>query len=110
MELAFKDEVAKAIKDGFTAVELATAKSGLLQLRLQSRAQDRGLAGGLASNLYLGRTFAWSAALEAKIGALTVEDVSAAFRKYIDPVKITVIKAGDFAKVAKQAAAGEVKK
>jgi zinc protease len=110
VEAAFKDEVNKALKDGFTLVEVVAAKSGLLQQRLQSRAQDGSLAGGLASNAYLGRTFAFSAALEAKIEALKAEDVSAAFRKHIDPAKITYIKAGDFAKVAKQAAAGEVKK
>ncbi|MBC7625174.1 MAG: insulinase family protein [Aeromicrobium sp.] len=110
VELAFKDEVNKALKDGFTLVEVVAAKSGLLQQRLQSRAQDGSLAGGLASNAYLGRTYAFSAALEAKIEALKADDVSAAFRKYIDPAKLTFIKAGDFAKVAKQAAAGEVKK
>ncbi|MCA3018381.1 MAG: insulinase family protein [Rhodocyclaceae bacterium] len=110
VELAFKDEVNKAIKDGFTLVEVVAAKSGVLQQRLQSRAQDGSLAGGLASNAYLGRTYAFSAALEAKIEALKAEDVSAVFRKYIDPSKITFIKAGDFAKVAKQAAAGDVKK
>ncbi len=110
VELAFKDEVNKALKDGFTLVEVVAAKSGVLQQRLQSRAQDGSLAGGLASNAYLGRTYAFNAAIEAKIEALKAEDVSAAFRKYIDPAKITFIKAGDFAKVAKQAAAGEVKK
>jgi zinc protease len=110
VELAFKDEVNKAIKDGFTLVEVLAAKSGLLQQRLQTRAQDGSLASGLASNAYLGRTYAFSADIEAKISALKAEEVSAAFRKYIDPSKITFIKAGDFAKVAKQAAAGEVKK
>lgn len=110
VELAFKDEVNKALKDGFTLVEVVAAKSGVLQQRLQQRAQDGSLAGGLASNAYLGRTFAFSAAIEAKIEALKAEDVAAAFRKHIDPAKITFIKAGDFAKVAKQAAAGEVKK
>ncbi len=110
VELAFKDEVAKALKDGFTVAELVAAKSGALQQRLQSRAQDGGLAGSMAGHLYLGRTFAWNAAIEAGIEALKAEDVSAAFRKHIDPAKITFIKAGDFAKVAKQAAAGDVKK
>jgi zinc protease len=110
VEAAFKDEVAKAIKDGFTVAEVVAAKSGILQQRLQSRAQDGSLAGGLASNLYLGRTYAWSAALEAKIDALKADEVSAAFKKHIDPAKITIVKAGDFAKVAKMAAAGEVKK
>jgi zinc protease len=41
---------------------------------------------------------------------LKADEVSAAFKKHIDPAKITIVKAGDFAKVAKMAAAGEVKK
>ncbi len=104
VEVAFKDEVAKAIKDGFLMSEVVAAKSGILQQRLQSRAQDASLANGLALYLDLGRTYAWSAELEAKITALKPEDVVAAFRKHIDPAKITVVKAGDFANAAKKTA------
>ena len=110
VDAAFKDEVAKALKDGFTLVEVVAAKSGILQQRLQSRAQDGNLAGGLNNNADLGRTCAFSAELEAKISALKADEVSAAFRKYVDPAKLTIIKAGDFAKVARDAAAGVVKK
>ncbi|NJR72258.1 MAG: insulinase family protein [Gammaproteobacteria bacterium] len=121
VETAFKDEVAKAIKDGFTVAEVVAAKSGIAQQRLQGRAQDASLAGGIASNLYLGRTYAWSAALEAQFEKLKADDVSVAFKRHIDPAKLSIIKAGDFAKVAKLAAAptsapaapattGEVKK
>ena len=104
VEAAFKDEVAKALKDGFLLTEVVSAKSGILQQRLQSRAQDGSLAGGLASYLDLGRTYAWSAEFEAKITALKPDDVIAAFRKHIDPAKISIIKAGDFVKAAKMAA------
>jgi zinc protease len=103
VEAAFKEEVARALKDGFTPAEVTSAKSGALQRRLQSRAQDGSLAGGWAANLDLGRTFAWSKQFEDKIAALTADDVSAAFRKHIDPNKITIVKAGDFAKAAKAA-------
>ena len=105
VEVAFLDEVNKAVKDGFTAAEVTSAKSGALQQFLQGRAQDATLANGLAGNLDLDRTYAWSKAFEDKIAALTAEMVSATFRKYIDPAKITIVKAGDFAKVAKGAAA-----
>ncbi len=103
VEAAFKDEVAKALKDGFTVAELAAAKSGALQQRLQQRAQDGALAGALSNNSYLGRTFVWSKQFEDKIAALKPEEVQAAMRKFIDPNKITFVKAGDFAKVAKTA-------
>ena len=101
VEVAFKEEVAKALKDGFTTVELAAAKSGALQQRLQQRAQDDALAGALSNNSYLGRSFVWSKQFEDKIAALKPDDVQAAMRKFIDPNKITFVKAGDFAKVAK---------
>jgi zinc protease len=98
VENAFREEVARALKDGFTEAELASAKSGTLQMRVQTRAQDGALAGGWANFMFLGRTFAWSKQFEDKVMALKVADVNAALRKYIDPAKVTVIKAGDFAK------------
>jgi len=45
-----------------------------------------------------GRTFEWSKQHEAKLKALTVEQVNAAFRKAIDPSKLTVVIAADPAK------------
>jgi len=103
LEAAFKDELAKLMKDGFTAEEIAAAKSGWLQSRQLSRSQDRELSGRLNSYLFLNRTIAWDADLEAKIGALTAEQINAAMRKYIAPDGITIIKAGDFAKAKAKA-------
>ena len=105
VEAAFKDEVAKALKDGFTLTEVVAAKSGALQQRAQARAQDGGLARGIASNLDLGRTYAWSEELEAKLTALKADEVTAAFRKHIDMNKLSIIKAGDFVGAAKKASA-----
>jgi zinc protease len=100
LETAFKEEIARMLKDGFTAEEVKAAKSGWLQSRQVSRAQDRELAGRLNSYLYLGRTLAWDADFEKKVSDLTPEQIVAAFRKHLDPNKITVMKAGDFAKAA----------
>jgi zinc protease len=55
-----REELARAVKDGFTAAELAGAKSGLMQQRLQNRSKDNVLAGAWTNYLYLGRSFAWS--------------------------------------------------
>ena len=104
LEAAFKDELAKLSKDGFTAEEIAAAKSGWLQSRQLSRAQDRELSGRLNNFLFLNRTIAWDAELESKIKALTPEQINAAMRKYITPDSITIIKAGDFAKAKAKAA------
>ncbi len=104
LEAAFKDELAKVSRDGFTAVEIEAAKSGWLQSRQLSRAQDRELSGRLNNYLFLNRTIAWDADLESKIKALTPEQINTAMRKYITPENITIIKAGDFAKAKAKAA------
>ncbi len=98
LELAIRQELARALKDGFTAAEVAGAKSGMLQQRIQNRTQDGVLASGWTGYLYLGRTFAWSRDFEDKLQALTLAQVNAAFRKVIDPAKLSVVTAGDQAK------------
>ncbi|MEA2164999.1 MAG: zinc protease [Thermoanaerobaculia bacterium] len=100
LETAFKEEVDKAVKEGFTAAEIAEAKKGLLESRKLQRAQDAGLSRTLATELFTNRTLAWDAAMDKKISDLTVEQVNAAVRKWIDPSKIVIVKAGDFAKAA----------
>jgi zinc protease len=98
LEAAFKEEIARMLKDGFTAEELKDAKSGWMQSRQLSRAQDNELVERLRNYLFLDRTIAWDADLEKKVEALTPEQIVAAMRKYIDPAKISIVKAGDFAK------------
>lgn len=100
LEAAFKEEIARVLKDGFTDDEVAAAKSGYLQSRQVSRSQDAELAGKLASYRFLGRTLAWDADFEKKIAALTREQIVQALRRFIDPAKLTIVKAGDFAKNA----------
>jgi zinc protease len=103
LEAAFKEEIARMLKDGFTAEEVKAAKSGWLQSRQVSRAQDGELANRLANYLFLNRTLAWDAELETKIESLTPEQIVAAMRRHIDPGKLTIIKAGDFTKAQQQA-------
>jgi len=96
VEKAFKEEVARALKDGFTAQELAEGQRGLLNYRRLSRAQDGSIAAGWARNLYLGRTFKRSAEVDAQLAKLTVDDVNAALRKYVLPDTAVAAFAGDF--------------
>ena len=104
LEAVFKEELERALKDGFTAEEVDKAKSGWLKSRQVSRAQDTELANALINGLYLNRTLAWDAEMEKKVQALTPDQILAAMRKHIDPAKITIIKAGDFAKAAQKQA------
>jgi zinc protease len=96
LETAFHEEIVRVLKDGFEAKEIAEAKSGWLQSRQVSRAQDPSLARTLAVDLYLGRTLAWDADFDKKVEALTGDQILAAMRKHLDLSKMTIVKAGDF--------------
>jgi zinc protease len=97
-ESAVKEELARALKDGFTADELKVAKQGWLQSREVTRTEDFSIASSLRAYLYQGRTFTWDADFERKVQALSADQIVAALRRHIDPAKLTVMKAGDFAK------------
>lgn len=99
VETAFKEELARALKDGFTQKEMDADRDGWLQSRILQRAEDRSLAGLLASRDYDGRTLAWDEALEKKVADLKPEDVASALRRNLDPAQISIVKAGDFAKI-----------
>ena len=96
VEAAFQEEMARALKDGFTAQELVEAKSSVLGFRRLTRAQDASVAAALANNLYVGRTFAIAAQVDAAIEKLTLEQVNAALRKYLTPDRFVSAFAGDF--------------
>lgn len=95
VDAAVREELARALKGGFTAAELAGAKSGLLQQRVQNRSEDPVLAAGWTGYLYRGKTFEWSRQFEQKLAAVTLAQLNAAFRKAIDPAKLSVVMAGD---------------
>jgi zinc protease len=96
VEIAMREELARAIKDGFSAEEVETAKRGLLQARRLARTNDAQLASRLSTYLFLDRSFAWDVDFEKRIAALTPAEVQAALRRHVDPAKLAVTKAGDF--------------
>jgi len=96
VETAFREELERARRDGFSAEEVSRAKLAMMQQRKLSRASDLGLAGKLTTDLYLHRTYDWEAQFEKNLLALTPAQVNAAFVKYIDPAKINLVRAGDF--------------
>jgi zinc protease len=98
LEAAFKEELQKVIKEGFTADEVAQAKQGWLLNRQRDRGQDLGLVANLNNLLFVGKTFTWEDELDKKVQSLTPEQINAAMKKYLTPDKISIVKAGDFAK------------
>jgi len=101
LEQAFKEEIERVLKDGFTKDELDAARNGYLQSRQVGRAQDRSLAGTLNNYLFYQRDMKWDEAFENQLKAVTPESIKAAFNKYVDLKKMTIIKAGDFDKIKK---------
>jgi len=96
VEQAFKEELARALKDGFTQAEFESGRKGLLNFRRLGRAQDGRLAGALAGNLYLGRSFTVAAKVDAALEALTLQQVNAALRRHLQPEALVTGVAGDF--------------
>jgi len=98
VEAAFKEELARLLKDGFTAEEVNVTKSAYLQDVQVSRSQDGSLASLLARQAELGRTMQREIDVEKKISDATPEQLNTVFRNWIDPATISYFKAGDFKK------------
>ena len=101
VETAIKEEVTRALKDGFTEAELSSAKSGFLQRREGSRSNDAGLAGTLVRYQRMDRRFSWDAELEKKVASVTNQQILEAMRRHFSIDKMSLVKAGDFKKQGK---------
>jgi zinc protease len=98
IEAGIREEFERALKDGFTETEVKEAIAALLNYRKLSRAQDANLVSGWITYMETGRDFKWSAESDKKVAALTVEQVNAALRKYLQPQSFSSVAAGDFSK------------
>jgi zinc protease len=98
VEASFKDELKKALTEGFTAEEVEAAKKSWAQQEQVQRAEDANLAAALSALGYLDRTMKWEADMEAKVMALTPAQIKAAMAKHLDPAKFSFFRAGDFKK------------
>ncbi len=96
VESSFVDELRKTLKTGFTSDEVATAKKAYRDERIVSRSQESGLARTILAHEQYDRTMKWDQELDARIEALTPDQINAAFRRNIDPDALSIVKAGDF--------------
>ena len=97
VEASFRDELATILRDGYTDEELAEAKRSWMQARQVGRTQDGALANQLALWTHVGRTMAWDADFEARVQALTAEQIRDAMRRHLSLEEMTFMKGGDFA-------------
>ena len=98
IEAGIREEFERALKDGFTETEVKEAIDALLNYRKLSRTQDGNLVSRWLNYMETGRDFKWSAESDKKVAALTVEQVNAALRKYLQPQNFSSVAAGDFTK------------
>jgi zinc protease len=98
VEADFNDELAKALKDGFTADEVEKAKKIYADQQAVSRSEEGSIAGILIENERWGRTMEWDAKRDAAVATVTVDQVNAAFKKHVGPLAISIVKGGDFKK------------
>ncbi|NNE65592.1 MAG: insulinase family protein [Pyrinomonadaceae bacterium] len=100
LEDAFNEEIAKVLNEGFTEAEVEAAVKGMVLAAKRQRASDATIAARLRNYLDLDRKFAWDADYEKKLESVTVDQVNAAIKRYLTQEKISIFKAGDFAKSA----------
>ena len=98
VEAAFKEEMQRALTDGFTQKELDDDRTGWLQGQQVNRSEDGSLVHTLTNRDYDGRTLAWDEELEKKVTGLTPDEIGKAVRRTIDLAQISIVKAGDFKK------------
>lgn len=98
--VAFREEIERAAREGFTSEELEAARTGWLKSRKVNRASDGSLAGTLSSYFFYGRDLNFDAQREEMVRQLTLEQVNAAMKKHLDYARMISVKAGDFKKAA----------
>jgi zinc protease len=98
VERAIREELERAVREGFSVEEIKAGKNSVLEARRLARSQDRALAGRLGHYLFVKRTFAWDVEFEKRIAALTPQQVNAALRRHLDPARLSVVVAGDLKK------------
>ncbi len=97
VQLGFKEEIARFIKEGITEEELQVAITSWIQGAQVSRAKDDELSGTVINTLYFDRDLLFYKGIEDKVKALTVSRVNTVIKRYFKPFSDwTVVNAGDF--------------
>jgi len=98
LEEVLNEELVKAATEGFTAEELESGKTGLLQQLQLIRSDDGRLAGLLAEGLYLDRDLYFNAERERQLSELTLDELNATVAEWLQPEAFSFAIAGDFDK------------
>ncbi len=89
-------EVTKWHRDGITEAELDYRKSALAGAHLVGLATSGGLADAILSTVRHGLELSWIDEYPKKVAALSLKQVNGTIRRYVDPDKFVVVRAGSF--------------
>lgn len=98
VEDAMKDEINKALREGFSAGEVAQSKITYANFMKTMLGIDEIIMELENNNLQYGFSLEEYDRLNAKVATLTVEEVNQALRKYLSLDQLTSVYAGDFNK------------
>ena len=100
VETALKEELAIAVRDGFSQAELDGVRQAWARRRAQVLLDEGNVASILASNLYWNDTMKRWSHFDAQIRTTSLDEVNAAFKKYMLPEQALVIGAGEYGRQA----------
>lgn len=98
VENALKEEVAKALKDGFTQEELTANKKSYANIQTTMLGLENTLINHVNNKLLFNESLENYDTLNTKIQNLKLDEVNAALRKYISLDRMSSVYAGDFNK------------
>jgi len=87
-------EILRWWNDGVTATELDERKQNLVGTFEVSLSTTRGIAAALLAAIERGYDARWLDEYPQRIKALTLEQVNAAIKQYVDPTRLVVVEAG----------------
>ncbi len=97
VEADFREELKKALDQGFTQQEVDAAKAAIRDARTLGRSGDAAILNLITLRAEVDRTLDWDIQTDAKLAALTLDQVNAAFRKRVNN-NMSIVQAGDFKK------------
>lgn len=80
---SLQDELARALREGFSVAEIERARQVWQQARRTALSAEKSYAGALADGLLDGRDPAWQAEYDRRMAAVTAQQASAALRRYL---------------------------
>lgn len=95
---SFKEEVIRAVEEGFTQEEVTLAVNSIVDSRKGRRASDGAIANMLHHGMFFNREMSHFQEVDDRYATVTLEEVNEAFRKYVSVEKFSIVVAGDLEK------------